>query len=633
MVQKIFLPNFAKISEPLVKLTKKFARFTWNPECQVAFEYLKESLTCVPLLAYPDVNKPFTLYTDASDTCVGAVLVQSDDTDTNKSNNECTNNPCEKPIYFLSHRLSPTQTRYSTTEKEAFAIHYALNKLHYYLHNSKFVIKTDHHALKYLFNSEIKNRRIQAWSLTIGSYNCTIEYLQGKDNVIADLLSRSPPPMDDKEVADIPDISDKAFQVSAINTNLINPSEFVQVEAESIIDKEKSELPSIQEFDLQEEQSKDKDIVMIKDKLESGKADPSVYKKYLVVDNIVYYISKVDDEPTLRLYVPEHLKTHVIDQYHHKNGHMAVVKTFNTIKEKYFWPNLYKELYAAIDKCVTCKIRNLQTQKAPIQETGIPPFPFASIGIDMTGPYKTSLSGNQYLVTIIDKYSGWVEAFPVPDKSATTIVEILLEQIIPRHSCVLSITSDNAREFCGEVFTKTLNELNILHIKTSPHHPEGNARVERSHRVLHDMIAKQLDENVDTWDLHLGSVLLAINTHVSMTTGMSPFFLLYNREPLLPLDNLLKPRRKYEGEEYYKIALEQQHKAFIELIRNTKKSRFNQNERANRNRKPNEFKVGDHVYYKNHNKSNKLENNWKTQFIIIEQKGPVSFVIKKTIDR
>ena len=131
------------------------------------------------------------------------------------------------------------------------------------------------------------------------------------------------------------------------------------------------------------------------------------------------------------------------------------------------------------------------------------------------------------------------------------------------------------------------------------------------------MIAKQLDENVDTWDLHLGSVLLAINTHVSMTTGMSPFFLLYNREPLLPLDNLLKPRRKYEGEEYYKIALEQQHKAFIELIRNTKKSRFNQNERANKNRKPNEFKVGDHVYYKNHNKSNKLENNWKTQFIII----------------
>ena len=97
---------------------------------------------------------------------------------------------------------------------------------------------------------------------------------------------------------------------------------------------------------------------------------------------------------------------------------------------------------------MTCKIRNLQNQKAPIQETGIPPFPFASIGIDMTGPYKTSLSGNQYLVTIIDKYSGWVEAFPIPDKSATTIVEILLEQIIPRHSCVLSITSDNAKEFC-----------------------------------------------------------------------------------------------------------------------------------------------------------------------------------------
>ena len=104
----------------------------------------------------------------------------------------------------------------------------------------------------------------------------------------------------------------------------------------------------------------------------------------MVVDKIVYYISKVDNEPNFRLYASEHLKSHVIGQYLHKNDHMAVVKTFNTIKEKYVLLNLYKEHYVAIDKCVTFQIRNLQTQKAPMQETGIPLYPFASKGIDKT---------------------------------------------------------------------------------------------------------------------------------------------------------------------------------------------------------------------------------------------------------
>ena len=149
----------------------------------------------MPWLAYPDISKPFTLYTDASDTCVGAVLVQENE---EKTEEWIPGIPNEKPIYFLSHKLSDSQIKsYSTSEKEAFAIHYALKKLHYYLHNATFTIKTDHQPLKYLFSAEQKNRRIQAWSLTIGSYNCNIEYIKGTENVCADLLSRSPPKDED----------------------------------------------------------------------------------------------------------------------------------------------------------------------------------------------------------------------------------------------------------------------------------------------------------------------------------------------------------------------------------------------------------------------------------------------------
>ena len=104
-------------------LTKKYAQFRWTEDCQRSFDTLKEQLTVVPLLT-TDLNKPMILYTDASDWCIGACLTQ----------------PCpemggpvpgipEVSIYFLSHRLSPTQQKWPMIKKEAYAIVYALQKL------------------------------------------------------------------------------------------------------------------------------------------------------------------------------------------------------------------------------------------------------------------------------------------------------------------------------------------------------------------------------------------------------------------------------------------------------------------------------------------------------------------------
>ena len=144
------IPNFSGIAEPLLKLTKKYARFNWNDECQKSFDYLKDSLIAVPLLGYPDPEKNFSiLYTDASDYCVGAVLVQPCD----DQEKYIPGVPNEKPIYFLSHKLSDTQRRWSTIEKEFFGITYALNKLNFFLQGAKFIIRTNHKPLTYILDS------------------------------------------------------------------------------------------------------------------------------------------------------------------------------------------------------------------------------------------------------------------------------------------------------------------------------------------------------------------------------------------------------------------------------------------------------------------------------------------------
>ncbi|CAG2254460.1 Retrovirus-related Pol polyprotein from transposon 17.6,Transposon Ty3-I Gag-Pol polyprotein,Transposon Ty3-G Gag-Pol polyprotein,Retrovirus-related Pol polyprotein from transposon 297 [Mytilus edulis] len=534
-----FIPNFSKISIPLVALTKKYAKFQWDEECQRAFDFLKYSLTVTPLLAYPDLKKPYVLYTDASNDTIGACLTQP-------CEEEETHLSClrkEKPIYFLSHKLSDTQSRWSTIEKEAFSIHYALQKLDHYLHGAEFIIKTDHKPLKYL----------------LLSYNVT---------KITTLGFRRPPGQEgnqnQSETIEV-DISDKAFQINTLNSNEFNPKDFASCDY-----KEDDQLSvkecTIPGYDMKIEQSLDIELSEIINQINTG-----------------------------------------IDKCH------------DSIRQKYFWPKLYKELNSYINSCVICQSQSAGKTKPLLQISDIPPFPFAKIGVDLSGPYPTSLSGNKYIVSFVCHYSGWPLAFPVPNKTSENVVHLLIEEIIPNFSVPLVIVSDNGGEFTSKIFEETLKELNISHITTSFYHPQGNAKVERFHRTLHDVMAKKLQSDASTWDVCLNQTIAAIRFQKNESTKFSPFFLLYNRDPVLPIDNLLKPRRKYVGEDPHKILLEQQHKSFILVHRNLKKSKEKQKQNADKNRQEINLEIGDPVYFKNHLRKSKLDTKWKPYYRIIEK--------------
>ena len=133
----------------------------------------------------------------------------------------------------------------------------------------------------------------------------------------------------------------------------------------------------------------------------------------------------------------------VIKQYHDRLGHMALDKTYDSVRLKYFFPYMYRKLNSYIEKCVTCQTASLKKPRPPLQETDIPPYPFAKMALDLSGPYPTTISGNRYIVSFIDIYTGWPEAFSVPDKAADRIVHLILEEIFPRVGCRLEIVSDN----------------------------------------------------------------------------------------------------------------------------------------------------------------------------------------------
>ena len=624
-----FIPNFSQIAEPIIALTRKYAHFKWSDTHQRAFEYLKDSLTAVPLLVYPDSNKPYVLYTDSSDTCIGACLTQECDGD-------------EKPIYYLSHKLSRSQCKWSVVEKEAFAIHFALQKLDYYLHNSQFVIRTDHKPLKYLLESPMQNKKIQLWALSMSGYNCTIEYIAGTTNTCADLLSRHPDNVrktsddqDCEEVEDqtVLDVNDNLYEINVLDSTQFEPKSFASCDLPNDESFEKCDCSDFRKggFDMKCEQTRDDDISEIRSMILNGKESKDVQKHYLLVDDLVYYLSNVNDDPCLRLFIPKHLRNFVVTQYHDQNGHMGVQKTFDSIRQMYYWPNLFKEINKYVSECTICQTRSLQKIRPPLQETDIPPYPMAKLSLDLSGPYPTSLSGNKYIIAFVDWYSGWPEAFAVPDKTADTVADLIIEQIYPRFGCPLQIVSDNGTENVNKVMKETLAKLKIDHVLTSVYHPQSNAKVERFHRTLHDVLAKKVADDQQTWDLFLNQALAAIRFNISESSKFSPFFLLYNRDVVLPIDNILQPRRKYVGEEYHQIALKEQHKSFVTVRNCLRKAKKRQAKYADRGTKEIEYKVGDPVYYKNPRKG-KFGMKYLPYYRIIEKKGPVSFVIKSQLD-
>ena len=176
-----FVPHFSEIAAPLSNLLKSKSKFFWDPACQYAFDKLKGILSNYPILASPDFNKRFKLMVDASDLGVGSVLLQEDE----EGN--------EHPIAYFSKKLNECQKKYSTIEKETLALIFALQHFEVYVTSSNETLQvySDHNPLKYIHKFHNKNRRLSNWSLILQEYNIEIKHVKGKDNVIADALSRN----------------------------------------------------------------------------------------------------------------------------------------------------------------------------------------------------------------------------------------------------------------------------------------------------------------------------------------------------------------------------------------------------------------------------------------------------------
>lgn len=135
----------------------------WTPTAEEAFNSLRQSLSGHPVLHNPDFSQPFDLATDASGTGLGAVLSQQVEGE-------------QRPVLFISRKLTPAEQKYSTVEKEALAVKWAVGTLHYYLLHNPFRLWVDHEPLRWMASLKDKNARVLRWYLSLLPFSFAVHH-------------------------------------------------------------------------------------------------------------------------------------------------------------------------------------------------------------------------------------------------------------------------------------------------------------------------------------------------------------------------------------------------------------------------------------------------------------------------
>ena len=368
--------------------------------------------------------------------------------------------------------------------------------------------------------------------MSIQDLDLDIKYRSGKTNVNADALSRNHNKSDnsckEKQEALCQEVSTHSPKDANLD-HLTNAME---------------EIAQEKLQDIKAHHRKDSELNDIILQLENGQLpnNAAVAKKvalkssqYEMLDGILYHNSPTQPG-TWCVVVPEDLRTDLFTEAHSGkfSGHFAERRVYNLLNRRYWWKGMHADVKRHCRSCLTCATRKGTGRafKPPLQPIPVG-GPFHRVGVDVLQLPLTE-SGNQYVVVFLDYLTKWVEAFAVPDQSATTIAKLLVEEIFCRHGAPEHLLSDRGANFLSSLIQDVCKYLDIKKVNTSGYHPQTDGLVERFNSTLINMLSKCAEKNGKDWDKQLPYVLFAYRATIQESTKESPFYLLYGRDPRLP---------------------------------------------------------------------------------------------------
>ncbi|CAF3221850.1 unnamed protein product [Rotaria sp. Silwood2] len=618
-----FIKDYSKIAEPLLQQLRNSQQgnhqLKWSKECTNAFETLKKKLTNAPIMNTPNFEQPFILELDACEYGLGAILTQEYDGK-------------KYVIAYASRTLSTAERKYGATEREALAIVWATKYFRPYLEGNKIYVRSDCKALEWMRTAKDVTGRLARWAMKLSAYQIEeIKYRPGKLNANADSLSRNPLQNDDINQQEVSTI-ETAVNLWQ-NTNILND-----------IKKEQEADPKLKPI-----------IELLKKKstLEfNDKRNPHVLVNgllYKIKNSKKHYNQRVVGEKHL-LVIPKTMQNQLLTWAHdHPTaGHGGQQKTLFRLSTRVYWKSMRKDIFNYVAACQACqqfKYNNAPTSS--LMQMHLVNEPWHTIGMDILGPLPTTARQKRFLLVVVDYFTRWIELFPLRSTTSNDIANILTNEIFSRYGLPKHIVSDNGPQFVSNLFKNFCDILGIKQNLTANYHPQSNM-TERVNRTLKPLIAIYAQQRPNSWDNEIQKLAFAIRTAVNDTTGETPAFMMFGRDPRGPLDLLIgetikesQPATIEQGQiqEYKKNLINNLRWAFKIVKEHSEINKLKQKENYDQHTTQRQYNEGDLVwvasptaYIGENSMGGKLQPHYFGPCRLIKQLSPNTFTVCRLSD-